>query len=160
MADTPQSLVERLRVEGEKTAGIFRRLEEKEWEKVLYADGEQWTVRQLLAHFITAEAGIEDLIRHICQGGSGVPVDFDIDHYNSRQVAKHVHTQPETLIAMFSEQRDRTAALVSGLTEDDLQRIGRHPFLGPASVLDIIKLIYRHNQIHQRDLRRTLDAAA
>jgi hypothetical protein len=160
MAETPQSLVERLRAEGEKTSAVFRQLEEPDWERVVYADGENWTVRQLLAHFITAEAGIENLIRNVLQGGEGASPDFDIDRFNSRQVAKHTLSQPEILIAMFSEQRARTINLVAGMEAADLLRVGRHPFLGVASLSDIIKLVYRHNQIHQRDLRRGIDAAA
>jgi hypothetical protein len=160
MADTPQSLVERLRTEGEKTVAIFHQLAEEDWERVLYAEGELWTVRQLLAHFVTAEAGFEELIKNICQGGEGVSPDFDLNRYNSRKVSSLKEIQPASLIAMFSEQRARTMALVSGLAEADLPRVGRHPFLGPAPLVDIIKLIYRHNQIHQRDVRRAIDAAA
>lgn len=159
MPETPQSLCERLRVEGNKTLAIFRQLESKDWEKTLYADGETWNVRQLLAHFVTAEAGIEDLIKNILEGGEGVSQDFDIDRYNSRQVSRHFETQPEKLMMMFSEQRASTVELVGSLQAADLLRFGRHPFLGMASLEDIIKLIYRHNQIHQRDMRRAIDAA-
>jgi hypothetical protein len=39
---------------------------------------------------------------------------------------------------------------------DDLAKQGRHPFLGTASLSDMIKLMYMHNQIHIRDIRRML----
>lgn len=159
MLNTPQSLSERLRIEGEKTVTIFAQLEPKDWEKAVYADGETWNIRQLLAHFVTAEAGIEDLIKNILEDGEGVSEDFDIDRYNSRQVSRHIDTHPVKLIEMFSEQRANTVELVKSLRAIDLQRVGRHPFLGMASLEDIIKLIYRHNQIHQRDMRRVIDAA-
>jgi hypothetical protein len=38
----------------------------------------------------------------------------------------------------------------------DLANTGRHPFLGWVAVEDIIKMLYRHDQIHLRDLRRLL----
>jgi hypothetical protein len=31
---------------------------------------------------------------------------------------------------------------------------GRHPFLGRAPLSEIIKIIYRHNQIHLREIRQ------
>jgi hypothetical protein len=36
----------------------------------------------------------------------------------------------------------------------DLERIGRHPFLGVAPLVEMIKLVYRHNGIHIRDARK------
>jgi hypothetical protein len=159
MPDTPQSLSERLRLEGNKTVTIFRQLEPKDWEKIVYAAGESWSIRQLLAHFVTAEAGIEELIKNILEDGEGVSKDFDIDRFNSRQVSRYLEVRPEMLIRMFSEQRERTVELVESLQATHLDRVGRHPFLGMTSLEDMIKLIYRHNQIHQRDMRRAIDAA-
>ena len=48
------------------------------------------------------------------------------------------------------------ATVVAHMTPEDLPKVGRHPFLGAAPLEDIIKLLYRHNQIHQRDVRRLL----
>jgi hypothetical protein len=46
------------------------------------------------------------------------------------------------------------SAFVAGLSEADLQKTGRHPFLGETSLAEMIKMVYRHNQIHYRDLRK------
>jgi hypothetical protein len=42
------------------------------------------------------------------------------------------------------------------MSQNDLERIGRNPFLGEVPLVEIVKLIYRHNQIHLRDLKRLL----
>lgn len=160
MPDSVQLLVERLDSEGNKTVSIFQQLHDPDWDTVLYADGEEWTVRQLLAHFVTAEVGMQRLVENILQGGSGSAEDFDIDAYNARHVSRLHEAQPAALLEMFANQRRQTIAQVARLTAADLLRGGRHPYLGQTTLADIIKMMYRHNQIHQRDLRRALDAAS
>ena len=53
----------------------------------------------------------------------------------------------------YERVRQATIKKVRALPDQDLGKMGRHPYLGVASLADIIKLIYRHNQIHQRDFR-------
>jgi hypothetical protein len=48
------------------------------------------------------------------------------------------------------------AALVEGLNDADLDREGRHPFFGVDRVEKFAKLVYRHNMLHERDVRRAL----
>jgi len=47
---------------------------------------------------------------------------------------------------------------VQKMQESDLERKGRHPFLGITTLEEMLKLIYRHTMIHQRDIRRALEA--
>jgi len=49
--------------------------------------------------------------------------------------------------------REKMATWVESLDEADLAKEGRHPFLGETTVEEMIKLVYRHNQIHYRDMR-------
>ena len=56
----------------------------------------------------------------------------------------------------YARVRRATVEKVRSIQDPDLERIGRHPYLGMATLTDIIKLIYRHNQIHQRDFRKML----
>ena len=44
--------------------------------------------------------------------------------------------------------------LVAGLTEDDLDKRGRHPALGDVALEDFVKMVYRHAKIHMRDMSR------
>jgi hypothetical protein len=89
-------------------------------------------------------------------GGAGVGEDFDINSYNERKVDALQGTPVGPLLDQFRLARQASAALVSGLAASDLNKTGRHPFLGVAPVGEIVMLIYRHNQIHQRDIRKTL----
>lgn len=158
MVDTPSLLAERLHSEGEKTTEFFRALVPEDWEQVVYSDGAQWRVREVLAHFVTAEESLLRLVDNIAGGGTGSPDDFDLDEFNNRKVKALENSNLEGLLELFWINRQKTIALVKNLNPVDLMRQGRHPFLGVASLVDIIKLIYRHNQIHLRDLRRILSA--
>jgi hypothetical protein len=156
MLETPEHLAERLRTEGEKTVGFFRALTLDQLKQTLYTEGAQWTVRQLLAHFVSTEAGITELIENILTGGSGAPQDFSIDRYNERRVAKLNDASFDELLQSFISLRQVCAELVGRMKPDDLLKTGRHPFLGMVPLEEIIKMLYLHNQIHQRDVRKLL----
>lgn len=156
MRVTPTYLTGRLSNEEQKSLDFFRNLFPEQWEQTVYTQGSCWTIRQVLAHFVTSEKGFGRLIENILADGPGSPEDFDIDAYNERKVDSLSKNSPSDMMRQFSKERQRTVDLVSGLDQDDLTKEGRHPFLGVASLADIIKLIYRHNQIHLREVRKVL----
>ena len=156
MPDTPAFLVDRLTAEGVKTTDFFKALTEEQWETEIYTDGSCWSVHQVLAHFVSTESAIGRLIENILAGGIGVSEDFDIDAYNERKVASIWDVPADSLIVQFTEFRTKNVGLVANMTQDDLARRGRHPFLGVTEIAEIIKLLYRHNQIHQRDIRKKI----
>ena len=158
MPDTPEFLVERLKSEGERTLSFFEDLLPEQWGRVIYLDGGQWTIRELLAHFVTVEEGFLALLRNVLSGGSGAPEGLDIDRYNEEHVASLAGEDARTLIAKFAQVRAQTIEAVAAMKPADLDAIGRHPFLGVVPLGDIIKMIYRHIQIHLRDARRILNS--
>lgn len=127
-----------------------------QWQQRLYTDGACWTIQETLAHFVSSERGFYSLISDILSGGQGAPEDFDINQYNERKVAALAGLSPAELLSQYAAQRKETCKLVSSMSPSDLARTGRHPFLGLAPVEDMVKLIYRHNQIHLRDIRKAL----
>jgi hypothetical protein len=151
---TSESLREKLKQDGEKTVAFFQLLPEEKWHLLVYNDGIAWNVKDILAHFVVSEAGFCQLIENILAGGSGAPEQFDIDEFNRQEVKKLTTVSREDLLENFQKLRQHTLGLMEGVSQQDLLRVGRHPFLGEAELIDIIKLIYRHNQIHLRDLKR------
>ncbi|PWH12319.1 MAG: hypothetical protein DDG60_13620 [Anaerolineae bacterium] len=156
MPDTPAFLAQRLMTEGEKALAFFSNLKPEHWHIPIYSEGEIWTVRSVLAHFVTAERGFLELFADIRSGGMGASEDFDIDHYNAHQQQKTSTLSPADLLAQFRAVRAEMTALVASFTEDDLAKQGRHPFLGLTTLAEMVKMVYRHNQIHLRDLRQLL----
>ena len=154
MPKSPQFLAKRLRSEGEKMTAFFAGLDGVDWEKTVYTEGGEWTIRNVLAHFVTAEQAFLKLLPSIVDGGEGVSKDFDIDRYNARQQEKAQELNPQELLEEFQDIRAKMAAWVETLNAEDLQKEGRHPFLEKTTVEEMIKLVYRHNQIHYRDMRK------
>lgn len=156
MSEVRERLVRRLEAEGDKTVAFFEALPPESWDLTVYSEGACWSVHQILTHLVSAERDIARLVDHIVEGGDGVAEDFDLDEFNEQQVQQLEKMGPDELLHSFRELRAKTLSMVLQLKAGDLAREGRHPFLGVASVADILKLMYRHTQIHQRELRRAL----
>jgi hypothetical protein len=154
VTDTPHRLADRLLSEGGKTRQYFKDLAPDQWNLVVYSEGASWTVRQILAHIVAAESSMARLVKDILAGGKGTPENFDLDAYNERKVAGLSSAAVDDLLDQYTRLRSEFASLVRQMSIDDLAKTGRHPFLGIASLEEIVKLFYRHNQIHLRDIRR------
>ena len=153
MPKSPQFLAKRLRSEGEKMTAFFAELSDADWNQTVYTEGETWTIRNVLVHFVTAEQGFLKLFPEIVAGGEGASEDFDIDRYNARQQEKAQELSIEELLLKYQDVREKMATWVESLSAADLAKEGRHPFLGKTTVEEMVKLVYRHNQIHYRDMR-------
>jgi hypothetical protein len=157
MVDTPEALAERLKGEGERVVGFFNQLSQSQWGLILYTQDPGWNMTQLLAHFVASEIGHIELIRDVLSGGGGAPQDFDIDAFNQREVDHLCDVPPVDLIKRFSQLRSQLVEVVSAMKPTDLERTGNDPFLGIVPLVDMIKLTYRHHQIHLRDAKRLLN---
>ena len=157
MPENPESLAERLKKEGEKVSAYFSGLTDEQWQTEVYTEGDTWTIRNVLAHFVTTERGLLKLFERIRQGGLGASEDFSIDHYNARQQEKTRDIPVPELLKQFSEVRTETIEWVSNLSQDQLTIEGRHPFLGQVPLVEMLKMIYLHNQLHIRDFRKLVE---
>lgn len=149
-------LAEKLRSEGEKFADFFSGLIDDQWKIEVYTEGEMWTIQNVLSHFVTSERGLIKLFESIRRGGSGVSDDFSIDRYNNAQQQKTKDLNRAELLEQYKEVRADSIAWVSGLNEEELETKGRHPFLGETVIREMVKMLYIHNQIHYRDLKKVL----
>ena len=159
MPDSPAHLSERMLSEGHKTLAFFRLLTPEQWGTTIYTEGSEWAVRDVLAHFVAAESGVTRLVESILAGGAGTPEDFNLNAYNERKVSGLKGVSAEELLAQFAALREKSAALALRLSPEDLLKTCRHPWLGVAAIADILKMMYRHNQIHLRDIRRSISPA-
>ena len=149
-------LAEKLKSEGDKFTRIFSELTYDQWQTEVYTEGTTWTIRNVLSHFVTSERGLVKLFEQIRQGGSGSADDFSIDRYNASQQEKTKDLPVAELLEKYNSTRAETITWVSGLKESDLEIRGRHPFLGETVLREMIKMLYLHNQIHYRDMKKVL----
>lgn len=149
-------LAEKLKSEGERFVAIFSALADAQWQTDVYTEGTVWTVRNVLSHFVTSERGLVRLFEQIRLGGAGAADDFSIDRYNAGQQEITKELTPLELLEEYKSVRADSVDWVSGLQESDLEKTGRHPFLGQTTIREMVKMLYLHNQIHYRDLKKAL----
>jgi len=159
MSKNTSMLVERLNTERDKTLEFFSTLPDPIWTEKLYADGEHWTVRQVFVHLVQTENSILHLMKKVKDGAGGVTEDFDLNGYNERKVRQAESAPLAELLGLFKTHRAATIDWVKDLSDEDLAKQGRHPFLGIGPIEEMVKLLYRHTQLHQRDIRRLMDTA-
>jgi hypothetical protein len=154
MPDTPQSLADRLREEGGRVVHFFNHLNFDQWGILIYPQESNWSFHQLLAHFVSAEISRKELITHICDGGKRAPIDFEIDTFNQREVERLSAESNDNLLQLLTQERANIIEVMSAIFSQDLKRVGNDPYLGQVTLLEMIKLTYRHLQIHLRETRQ------
>jgi hypothetical protein len=130
----------------------FANVQPEGWETAVYAKPGSWTLRELLAHFVSSERMLLKLSKDVAGGGRGAPTGFDYDAFNRKeQEAFRLH-KPEELLKLFCEAREATIEWMSGLMEGALDRKGNHPTLGEVTLEDLLSAIHGHILLHIREL--------
>jgi len=111
MADRSTEIITELEKNLENFISFFRSLSDDQLSVQIYTDGAKWTVKQLLAHFITIERSMHWLFKDILSGGSGSPDGFDVDRFNLTQPKKLDGLTVEELIEQFKSVREDTIAI-------------------------------------------------
>lgn len=154
MTENNNALATKLLSEGEKTKAFFEALPEEAWTKKVYADGAQWDARETLSHLIQSEASLRTLFQRVAAGGEGAPVDFDIDRFNREHTGRLAELSRDALLQRYTQEREATAIFAGSLTTAQLTLRGRHPAMGDSSIEDMLKMIYLHNSMHLRDIKK------
>jgi DinB superfamily len=112
------------------------------WGTAVHEKPGSWTLRELLAHFVSSERMLLTLSKDVAGGGRGAPQGFDYDAFN----------KPEELLRMFGEARDSTLEWMGSLVEGSLDRKGNHPTLGEVTLEDLLSAVHGHILLHIREL--------
>ncbi len=76
MTDRRTEIIAQLEINLKNTLSFFRSLSDDQLSVQVYTDGAKWTVKQVLAHFITIERSMQQLFKNILSGGPGAPEGF------------------------------------------------------------------------------------
>jgi len=148
------ALLARLEKGIRKTLQIFAGLSPEQWQQVLYADPYPWTVRDLLAHYVSSEAALLELAQDVAAGGAGAPEGFSYDGFNAQEQERLRDCSPQDLLTDLIAARQVTVDWVRTLADADLDRAGCHPALGMVSLETMLTAIYGHQLLHMRELMR------
>ena len=156
MNDRRTDIIEELERGAGETITFFKALSSAELNVSVYDEDVQWTVRQVLAHFITIEGSMQWLFKNMLDGGSGTPDNFDLERFNRTQPAKLDDLSLDEMIDRFIIVRRKTVAIVEKMEEADFDRTGRHVFLGTGNLERFIRWAYEHVRHHEDDVRKAL----
>jgi hypothetical protein len=123
------------------------------WNRTVYQTPFVWTVRDVLAHLVSAEQALRGLAENIAAGGRGAPDGFDYNEFNRKEQDVHRSRTPQELLPMFLEARERTVDWAGGLNDGQLDRTGGHPALGELSVEGVLTAIQAHTLMHLTELK-------
>jgi hypothetical protein len=122
--------------------------------------GEEWTVRDVLAHLADSETGLQLQIRRISEGEDGVPADFDLARWNRSAVRRRVERSLDELRGEVLQAHKQALDLLDALDADSLDLRG---FVSTGEVLSVQDLFLRlgdHRLEHASDIRRAIEGAA
>lgn len=156
MVDRKDDIINELEKAGAETVAFYHSLTPDELDILVYTEEVQWTVRQVLAHFITIEQSMQWLFRDILKGGPGSPENFDLNRFNRTQPAKLDGLSLEELLHRFKAVRRETIAIVEKMSEADFDRTGRHAFHGHGKLARFIRWAYEHQRLHTEDIYKAL----
>ena len=156
MGERVDALVARLDKGARKTDECFARLTDEQSCRVIYAEPGAWTVRDVLAHFLSSEVALLRVAQDIAAGGPGAPPAFDYNAFNAQEQARLAGLSSEALRSALTAARAATLAWLANLDDRDLDCVGRHPALGEINIETFVNAMYGHQLMHVRDLARLL----
>ncbi|MGD8963736.1 MAG: DinB family protein [Desulfobacterales bacterium] len=156
MNDRRTQIIAELNKNMEDTITFFRSLSPDKLNIQVYQDGAQWTVQQVLAHFITIERSMQWLFKNILSGGPGSTEGFDVERFNRTQPKKYDGKTIDELIAEFRSVRNDTMEIVDSMSDPDFDREGLHAFHGHGKLERFVIWAYEHVALHLEDLQQRL----
>jgi hypothetical protein len=117
----------------------------------------EWCVKEVIGHLIEAERrGFAGRIRVILAADAP-----ELERWEPADVARARGDCAKPAAALLDElaaMRQDSAALVRGLRAADLDRVGRHPTVGPLRVGDLLQEWVHHDRNHVRQALANVQA--
>ena len=119
----------------------------------LFADGAQWTIRQLAIHLALAQPGLQRQAMGFAKGEEIIPIDFDINRYNQRSVEKRAEmTFAEARHQLNQDRLELVNWLNSIEDEAILDKGGRTSLLDVLTVAQMMERIGNHEVEHAEQI--------
>jgi DinB superfamily len=150
-----ERLLEKLERGCAKTSITLKALPLDAWQVRIHPE-QGWRVRDLLAHFLSAEVHLLTLARAMAAGKPGAADGLDIDEFNKQEQARLANLSVEDLLGQLEAARRETITWVRTLSAGQMDKTGRHPVLGEINLEIMIESIYGHQLMHMRELSQAL----
>ncbi len=112
----------------------------------------EWSIKDALAHLAGNEALMTKALQNIATGSQESEREFDNEAENRAQVARGRQKSLDQVLHDLEESRRRLLELLDGLTREQLERRGNHPYQGQMTVREFLAVIYTHEETHTREI--------
>lgn len=160
MRDRKRAIVEHLAKTRAALLEAVDGLSPGDWERRVYADGGEWTVKQLLTHVASAEPGQLATGERMLAGEARLGEGFSLHIWNRRQVEKRKDRAPADLLSDLAASRQQTLAWIDRLAESDFEKSGQH---ARGDFITVEQLCYRigeHEAAHAAEIQKALGREA
>lgn len=117
---------------------------------------DEWCLLELLGHLRDCER--RHLERLEAMAFQREPRIDAFDAESMQPEVPYALLDPEETLAEFESLRLRTLRLLRSLSEEDWERTGLHPYLGPVTVTQVVREMSEHDLSHMWQARRIVEA--
>ena len=154
MGAKSEALAKQFEAKVQEATAELEKLSEADWKKT--TSGETWTVGVVAHHVAGGHEGIAGIIKTVA-GGQSIPnFTLDVLHEMNAKHAKEFAgaTKAET-VALHKKNAGAAAAVVRGLSDDDLARTGTVLTGMPAMSVEqiVTNILINHVDEHVRNIR-------
>lgn len=151
----PTDLLRPLEGQREETLRIIESLDPAALDRTDRTSG--WTVRQLLAHMVSAELGMAYVIRRALDGDVMHVSPGDRDAFNQARAEASEAWGVTECVSQLRQARQTLREVFLGMDEEDLDRSVRWPDWPARTIRTSIPYMLEHEDAHLDQVRRALD---
>ena len=112
----------------------------------------KWSMVEVLAHLADSELVWAYRLRMVLAEADPVLTGYDQDRW--AKYLSYRERDCESVLEEIEFSRGRNLSLLKGLSEEELERSGRHSERGSETVRHMIRLYAGHDLVHRRQLER------
>ena len=135
---------------------LLETLQPEQWERTVYSEGNQWTIRTVVSHLIDSERGMSIHIHKIRKGEETLPAGFDLTSWNAGVSKRMGDLTPAELISGLEATRAKTLELLHKVEGHEWVLTGNHPSRGIITIDQYYETIHGHELIHTADMQKAL----
>ena len=157
MGAKSEALAKQYEAKVQEATGVLEGVSEAEWKKTTGA--ETWTVGVVAHHVAGGHEGIAGIIKTVA-GGQSIP-NFTLDalhEMNAKHAKEFANVSKAETIALHKKNAAAAAAVVRGLSDDDLAKSGTVLGGMPAMSVEqiVTNILIHHIDDHVGSIRKSL----
>jgi len=154
MGAKSEALAKQYEAKVQEATGVLEKLSDADWKKTTAA--EKWTVGVVAHHVAGGHEGIAGIIKTVA-GGQSIP-NFTLDvlhEMNAKHAQEFATASKADTVALHKKNAAAAAAVVRGLSDEDLARSGTVLTGMPAMTVEqiVTNILINHVDEHVKNIR-------